>query len=192
MEMYWDAVGDIFRLGGDNCSCCSVGVCILFHLQVSLMHQFYIKIFSMSNLLPEFSFHQPLENFHNSYHLWCKTKNPPPPLRMSAGIHCSSPCNPKKGWAVINNGWMAKPRNQGTRGSGCLLFEPHPPGSRSSAEPPHFQTLVTEELLHPTDWCIAEELRRLLTGLHSLSDSRAEIESCDIRYFMVLSFLSCT
>ena len=66
-EIDEDAVGDIFRLGGYNCSCCSVSVCILFHLLVSLMHQVYINIFCIRHqLLPEFSFHQLPENFHSS------------------------------------------------------------------------------------------------------------------------------
>ena len=66
-KIYWNAVGDIFRLGGDICSCYCVSVCILFHLLVSLMHQVYIKIFCIRHqLLPEFSFHQNPENFHNS------------------------------------------------------------------------------------------------------------------------------
>ena len=56
------------RLGGDDCSCYSVSVVILFHLLVSLMHQVYIKIFCIRHqLLPEFSFHQLPKNFHNSY-----------------------------------------------------------------------------------------------------------------------------
>ena len=59
VEIYWDAVGDIFRLGGDNCSCYSVSICMLFQLLVSLMHQVYIKLFCMRHqLLPEFSFQQ--------------------------------------------------------------------------------------------------------------------------------------
>ena len=47
-------------------------VCILFHLLVSLMHQVYIKTFCMRHqLLPEFSFHQPPENFQNiQFYLW--------------------------------------------------------------------------------------------------------------------------
>ena len=60
---------DIFSLGGDNCSCYSVSVCILFHLLVSLMHHIYIKIFCIRHqLLTEFSFHQLPENFLNSGH----------------------------------------------------------------------------------------------------------------------------
>ena len=67
-EMLWETSSD---LGGDNCSCSSVSVCILFHLLVSLMHQVYIKIFCIRHqLLPEFSFHQLPEIFHNKI-LYC-------------------------------------------------------------------------------------------------------------------------
>ena len=66
-DLHWEAVGDIFRLGADNCSCYSVSVVILFHLLVSLMHQVYITTFCIRHqLLPEFSFHQLPENFHNN------------------------------------------------------------------------------------------------------------------------------
>ena len=66
-EIYLDAVGDIFRHGGDNYSCYSVSVCILFHLLVSLMNQVYFKFSCMwHQLLPEFSFHQLPENYHHS------------------------------------------------------------------------------------------------------------------------------
>ena len=36
----WETSSD---LGGCHCSCCSVSVCILFHLLVSLMHQVYVS-----------------------------------------------------------------------------------------------------------------------------------------------------
>ena len=63
MGMLWETSSD---LGGDNYSCYSVSVCILFDLLVSLMHQVYIKIFCIRHqLLPEFSFHQLPENLNH-------------------------------------------------------------------------------------------------------------------------------
>lgn len=37
--------GDIFRIGGDNYSCCFGSICILLHLLVSLMHKVHMKFF---------------------------------------------------------------------------------------------------------------------------------------------------
>ena len=69
MGMLWETSWGL-RLGGDNCSCNSVGVCFLFHLLVSLMHQVYIKTFCIRHqLLPEFFFHQLPEYFpHKTFH----------------------------------------------------------------------------------------------------------------------------
>ena len=64
--VYWEAEWDILRLGGNNCSCDSMSVGLLFHLLVSLLHQISIQLFCIRNqLLPEFSFHQLPEHFHH-------------------------------------------------------------------------------------------------------------------------------